>query len=292
MNLKIISTFFKKELPSIDTVDLSKCELGFFSAAEALAYLTKFQEKFRLETHYYDEIFSLISMNLANYLGHSGCIEKYRMNKKIICEYNSFTIKLLEFSNTIKLNGNHTLIGYIPDLCYSLATLCPPDCYFLRRDSLRTIVNTFLNRKDLHYGLERYFCKNAFGNIEYDPLKIMVMYYLCDFLVIFGNMLPLTVYKDFDARITDYLPLNRNLALITACISSYKINLTYLQKAPLDFFNLQLFLFKQLKNVEKIYKLFHREVIRNPDGSIFKSQVELKDLKQNLWKVKIAWTDS
>lgn len=293
MHLKIINSFFITELPRASMNDLSKCELGFFTVAEALQYLKEFQQRYSLGVLLYDNIFASICTALHTYFGTHGILEVYRDNKKMICEYDSFAIKLLDFINVLEMHrdGHHMIYDYIPDLCGSLSVLCPSDCHYLRKEAARAIVDTLRTRRALFSSVERYFVKSPFTSVEHDPLKAYLLYKLCDVLAIFRDdhqadgakcgtgplyqkaggskgsvknaprhaVLSKNIFSELDLRISEYLPPYKNLDLISACLSTYTINLAFIRTHPMSPIELKMLVLRNLRHAHRIYKLIHLE---------------------------------
>lgn len=255
-HLRAINTFFRNELPVHDSLDNSRCELGFFASSEALNYLGCFQAKYNLGAEAYEEIFFSIAAALKIYFTQKY-LDKYRQSKKIICEFCSMVIKLLGFTNLLSLPVSHFIVPFIPELCYTLSNIVPPDCYYLRKSALMTISSCFSIRKDILYNMDRYFLKNSFLSTDYVPLKIYNIGFLCDLLIVFNKSMTKIAFGEFDLRVWEYLPVDKNLPLLHACCSAFALNLSLIMEYPMDPADLRLLVLRQIKNAFRVFKLLH-----------------------------------
>lgn len=271
-HLRAIGSFFANELSTTTSDDLSKCELGFFAVAEALQYLRDFHLRYGPDVIFYDQIFVSVCRALRLYFDAHGCLEHFSENKKIICEYDNFVIRLLYFTNVLELHAQHAILDYIPDLCASLSTFCPPDCYYLRREAVLAILDVFALRGYLFSSVDHYFARSLFTATSYDPLKICLMENMGRMLVLCrsecrpdarGGMHAggpsKAVFSEFDLRVTEYLPTGKNLPLLSACLSAYMLNLTLLKNCPMDPSELKVLVLRGLDHAYVVYKLVHME---------------------------------
>jgi len=274
IHLGMINSFFKKELPSFENPDNTLCELGFFTAAEALNYLKEFQVKYKLNKGAYEEIFISIAETLKKYFMQSY-LEKYLQNKKIICEFCSMTIKLLDFVNVFADVETQKGIGsdipifftsFIPDLCFTLYNTVPFDCYSLMNSALATIASCIQSRKEIFYNLERYLMKSTYRLVDNSSAaadsiatRIYTIEFLSEILIIFSRGMSSICFNEFDLRIKEMLPLNRNVKLLHACSKAFVLNTSLLLNYPMDLMEMKLLVQKQIKNAYKIYNLLHCE---------------------------------
>ncbi|ELA42278.1 atypical/PIKK/TRRAP protein kinase [Vittaforma corneae ATCC 50505] len=254
-HLKCLSSFFRNELPVSDGLDNSRCELGFFAVSEVLNYLNSFQKKYNLPVEYYDEIICLMASALRLYFTQKH-IEKFCLSKKVVCEFCSMGINLIKFINLVNIPINHFICALIPDLSYTLVNISPSDCYHLRRDILKTILNTFHVRKDLVYNIDRYFLKNLYLHTDYEPLQILNLYFLSE-LVKGCVGISKIVHFEFDQRICEYLPIRKALPLLHSCIYALSINFTNALKVPMEQNEMRMMVNRHIKIAHKIYTLLH-----------------------------------
>lgn len=256
VHLRAVNSFFRNELPTQDALDISRCELGFFASSEALHYLRCFQTKYNLGSDAYEEIFFSIAAALKIYLTQKY-MDRYGPNKKIVCEFCSMAIELLDFISTLSLPTSHFIIPFIPELCYMLFSIVPSDCYYLRKDALASISRYLCTRKDIFYSMDRYFLKSSPLAIDYAPLSICTIGFLCDILVAFSKSMTKITLGEFDLRMCECLPANKNLPLLHACCSAFAINLSLMMRCPIDPSELRPLVLKQVRNAYRVYKLLH-----------------------------------
>ncbi|MCA9750449.1 MAG: hypothetical protein KC414_15165, partial [Romboutsia sp.] len=278
-HLEFINIFLINELKFIGLTDLQRSELAFFNTSEIIQYLKRFQMKFKISPGHYESILHTVTHFLKVFLDPSNNLDSYRANKKVICEYCSFAVNLLEFTSLFQ-EIQHPIFNIAFDLSTSLINLCPLDCYFLRYSSLKAMVESMYYRPDIFIGIERYFLRISFNLTDYDPLKISILTALSDILMIYGQCKDITkfntikpkirsishsfqlnkhIFTEFFKRITEFLPSSRNLPLIFSCISAFRTNLEYFRNLSIDPLEQQAFILKNLKSSYNIYKILHLE---------------------------------
>lgn len=288
-HMERLTTFFSIELRSGNSKDISILELGFFAVAEVLQYLKEFQLKFNINSVFFEEIFNNVRRALDAYLASDGVLECNQQNKKLICEYNSFAIRLLEFVSMLKLREFHFVLDYIPKLWSSLMVLFPPDCYALRRDTFDTLFETVRSRPEALGSLEKFFARCPFNKTDYDPLKIHILDTLRNILFLFNEEFNLTIerhpeggipyvvdnptrapikfcrqlnavlFREFDLRISEYLPRKKNVSLITACLSAWMTNFQYMKWLIPDPVEMRRLIAKNLVYIHRVYLLLNME---------------------------------
>lgn len=263
-HLKCLTSFFRNELPVSDGLDNSRCELGFFAVSEVLNYLNCFQGKYNLPVEYYDEIVCLIASALRVYFTQK-LIERFCLSKKVICEFCSMGTNLIKFVSLVNIPTNHFICAMIPDLCYTLVNMSPPDCYYLRRDILETILKIFHTRKDLIYNIDRYFLKNPYLHTDYEPLQVFNLYFLAELIKGCSGNISKIVHFEFDQRIREYLPTKKSLPLLRSCIYALSINLSNALKIPMESAEIRMLANKHIKTAHRIYKLLHLPVSNTKD---------------------------
>lgn len=256
IHLKVINTFFKIELPTSENHDNSRRKLGFFSAAEALNYLKYFQTRFNLSMEAYEEILYSLTGAFKVYFVQRY-IEEFYHNKKISCEFCSFGINFFEFINKLNIPTAHYIIPFIPELCYTLCNMCPRDCVLLQCEILDTIMNTFSIRKDILFNLDKYFLKNSYLVTDSPFLKIKNLTFMSNLMRDSSRNMSKIVFSEFDSRICEYIPLHKDVPLLTACIEALTFNLIAALKYPLEPIDLKMLIIKHIKTANKIYRRLH-----------------------------------
>ncbi|KAI5169997.1 hypothetical protein PAEPH01_1161 [Pancytospora epiphaga] len=298
IHLKLIGTFLSNELPKSDNDDSSICELGFFIISEVLNYLCKFQAQYQLEPVIYEGIMTTLSSRIHAYHCPRGLLSVYSENKKVMCEYTNTVVNMLKFINLFPSSPIFyecipevcdSLVVNCPSDCYSLrksAVEVIVSTFSARPELFGNIEKYFMRcgftstryvplQVCILRGLSEIillFLRGDKSSALFERDAMMHPGIPLDMTLprdmLYKNtrsgksrfpVISRTIFSEFDSRITEYLPNENNMVLLSACLFAYTTNVSFLGINTMSPIELKIAIVRNLRHAYRIYQLIHME---------------------------------